>query len=222
MNNLHGAQSQRAIACGQRTPTIATPTPTSPAIKLIRETFYAAVADVLTSTPSFLRSSNPTHPAQISAPSLAVLAVSASPSHLASSSSGADSDSVVMGVRGVPLTLADCPAPLRQLMDEFSAIGREAVHIEEEDTMEAIRLVQEGREGEVALPRLERARLLLERGAGYDVDGGRNGGRRSAEGRAVAFANRVNALALAMTRLPQFKERQDEVFKELAGVGFSF
>jgi hypothetical protein len=103
-------------------------------------------------------------------------------------------------------------------MSEFSAIGREAVHIEEEDTTVAIRLVQEGREGEVAVPRLERARLLLERGAGYDVDSGNNG-RRSAEGRAVAFANRVNALALAMTRLPQFKERQDEVFRVLAGVG---
>lgn len=127
-----------------------------------------------------------------------------------------------MGVRGVALTLADCPAPLRPLMSEFSAIGREAAHIEEEDTTEAIRLVQEGRDGEVAVPRLERARLLLERGAGYDVDGGSgSGGRRSAEGRAIAFANRVNALALAMTRLPQFKERQDEVFKVLAGVGFS-
>ena len=88
--------------------------------------------------------------------------------------------------------------------------------------MEAIRLVQEGREGEVAVPRLERARLLLERGAGYDVDGGGNGGRRSAEGRAVAFANRVKALALAMTRLLEFEERQDEVFGVLlAGVGFS-
>jgi hypothetical protein len=105
-------------------------------------------------------------------------------------------------------------------MSEFSAVGREAAHIEEEDTMVAIRLVQEGREGEVAVPRLERARLLLERGAGYDVDGGSNG-RRSAEGRAIAFANRVNALALAMTRLPQFKERQDEVFRVLAGVGSS-
>ena len=80
--------------------------------------------------------------------------------------------------------------------------------------MEAIRLVQEDREGEVAVPRLER-------GAGYDVDGGGNGGRQSTEGRAVAFANRMSALALAMTRLPQFKERQDEVFKVLAGVGFS-
>jgi hypothetical protein len=101
-------------------------------------------------------------------------------------------------------------------MSEFATLGREAAHIEEEDTMEVIRLVQEGREGEVAVPRLER-------GAGYDVDGGGtgSGGRRSAGGRAVAFANGVNALALAMTRLPQFKERQDEVFKVLAGVGFS-
>ena len=137
-----------------------------------------------------------------------------------SSSSRNSDDSVVLGVRGVPLNLSDCPAPLRPLMSEFSAIGREAAHIEEEGTMLAIRLVQDGRDGEVAVPWLERAHLLLERGAGYDVDGGNNG-RRSAEGRAVASANRVNALALAMTRLPQFKERQDEVSRVLAGVGSS-
>ena len=110
-----------------------------------------------------------------------------------------------MGVGGIPLALADCPAPLRPLMGKFSAIGREVAHNEEEDTIEAIRLVPEGREGEVAVPRLER-------GAGYDVYG-ENGGHRSAEGR-------VNALALAMTRL-QFKERHDEVFNVYAGVGFS-
>jgi hypothetical protein len=105
----------------------------------------------------------------------------------------------VIGVRGVPLRLADCPVPLRPLTGEFSAIGREAAHIEEEDTMEAIRLVQEGRDGEVAVPRLQRTRLLLERRAGNDVDGV-NGGRRSAEGRAVAFVNRVNALTLWLCR----------------------
>ena len=201
----------------QRTPTIATPT--SPAIELIRETLYAALADVLESTPSLIPLLKTDPPrAYFGAVALAILSVSAS--FTACSSPGGD-DSVVLGVRGVPLKLSDCPAPLRPLMSEFSAIGREAAHIEEEDTTMAIRLVQEGREGEVAVPRLERARLLLERGAGYDVDGGRSNGRRSAEGRAIAFANRVNALALAMTRLPQFKERQDEVFRVLAGVGLS-
>lgn len=46
-------------------------------------------------------------------------------------------------------------------------------------------------------------------------------GRRSAEGRAVGFANRINALALGMTKLRAFKERQNDVFKVLAGVGAS-
>jgi hypothetical protein len=207
----------------QRTPTIATPT--SPAIELIRETLYAALADVLESTPSLIPLLKTDPPrAYFGAVALAILSVSTQPS---CSSPSADTnntnntnDNVLLGVRGVPIKLSDCPAPLRPLMSEFSGIGREAEHMEEEDTMAVIQLVQEGREGEAAVPRLERARLLLERGAGYDVDS-ESSGRRSAEGRAVAFANRVNALALAMTRLPQFKERQDDVFRVLAGVGSS-
>jgi len=195
----------------QRTPTLITPT--TPAIDYIRETLYAALADVLSRTPSLLPllKSNPPR-AYFGAVALAVLTVS---------STAITAEGTVLGVHGVPLTLAECPAPLRPLMRELAAIGREAALIEEEDTMEAVRLVQEGC-NEVPVPRLERARLLLERGAGYDV-GERDGtcGRRSAEGRAVAFANRVNALALAMTRLPQFRERQDDVFKVLAGVGLS-
>ena len=168
---------------------------------------------MLSRTPSLLPllKSNPPR-AYFGAVALAVLTVS---------STAITAEGTVLGVHGVPLTLAECPAPLRPLMRELAAIGREAALIEEEDTMEAVRLVQEGC-NEVPVPRLERARLLLERGAGYDV-GERGGscGRRSAEGRAVAFANRVNALALAMTRLPQFRERQDDVFKVLAGVGLS-
>ncbi|KAH9992230.1 hypothetical protein BJV74DRAFT_918948 [Russula compacta] len=215
-HSLAPAQQQRRNG---RNPTIATST--SPAIELIRETLYAALADVFSSTPSLLPllKSDPPR-AYFGAVALAVLAVS-------SSCAVSTADGTVMGVRGVPLTLAECPAPLRPLMRELVAIGREAALIEEEDTTEVVRLVQEGREAEVRAPRLERARLLLQHGAGYDVvgdDGGRSGnGRRSrsAEGRAVAFANRVNALALAMTRLPQFRERQDDVFKVLAGVGVS-
>lgn len=190
-----------------RTPTIAAPA--SPAIELIRETLYAALADVLASTPSLVRllKSNPPR-AYFGSVALAILSVA---------STVVTADGTVVGVRGVRLTLAECPAPLRPLMREFAAIGRDAARIEEEDTLEAIRLVQEGRD--VPAPRLERARLLLEHGAGYDVSEGNGGRRRSSSGRAVVFANRVNALALAMTRLPQFRERQDDVFKVLAGVG---
>ena len=217
----------------QRTPTIATPT--SPAIELIRETLYAALADVLASTPSLLPllKSDPPR-AYFGSVALAILAVSStsvvpmtgsSTPAEAVTTEGAKTDdglgnAVFVGVRGVPLTIAECPAQLRPLLREFAAIGREAARMEEEDTVEAVRLVSEGREGEVRAPRLERTRVLLERGAGYD-DGGGNGGRRSAEGRAVAFANRVNALALSVTRLPQFRERQDDVFRVLASVGFS-
>ncbi|KAN0130547.1 hypothetical protein V8E53_011633 [Lactarius tabidus] len=189
--------------------------PTSPAIELIRETLYAALADVLASTPHLHAQLTRDPPrAYYGSVALAILAIGAR------SVSVSDSTDGVWLVRGRRLTVDECPAQLRPLMREFVAIGMEAERIEEEDTEAAIALVQQGRT--VPVPRLERARMLLERGAGYDVREGERdtgpSGRRSTEGRAVAFSNRVNALALGMTRLPQFRERQAEVFRVLAAV----
>ena len=210
--------SSPSAADARRSPTIAGPT--SPAIELIRETLYAALADELASTPHLHAQLTRDPPrAYYGSVALAILAVGARSVAADGSASGAD-DGAVRMVRGTRLTIAQCPAPLRPLMREFVAIGVEAARIEEEDTEAAIALAQEGRA--VPVPRLERARLLLERGARYDVQEGEErdtGGRRSTEGRAVAFANRVNALALGMTRLPQFRERQEEVFRVLAAVG---
>ena len=47
------------------------------------------------------------------------------------------------------------------------------------------------------------------KGVGYDNDDRdeNRGGRRSVEGHAVAFANKVNALGLALTKLKPFRER---------------
>ena len=196
--------------------------PTSPAIELIRETLYAALADVLASTPHLHAQLTRDPPrAYYGSVALAILAICA---RSVSAPSQPDSDTSEEGVwlvRGRRLTVTECPAPLRPLMREFVAIGLEAERIEEEDTEAAIALAQQGRA--VPVPRLERARMLLEHGAGYDVREGERerdmSGRRSTEGRAVAFANRVNALALGMTRLPQFRERQAEVFRVLAAVG---
>ena len=203
-----------------RSPTIAGPT--SPAIELIRETLYAALADVLASTPHLHAQLTRDPPrAYYGSVALAILAICARSVSAPAQPYSDTSEEGVWLVRGRRLTVTECPALLRPLMHEFVAIGLEAERIEEEDTEAAIALAQQGRA--VPVPRLERARMLLEHGAGYDVREGERerdmSGRRSTEGRAVAFANRVNALALGMTRLPQFRERQAEVFRVLAAVG---
>ncbi|ETW83467.1 hypothetical protein HETIRDRAFT_433935 [Heterobasidion irregulare TC 32-1] len=210
-----------------RTPSLSpasAPAP-APAIELIRETLYAALADVLERTPS-LHALLPTDPprAYFGSVALAVLAVATT----RLTPSGA-----VRGVLGRTLAPAACPAELRPFMRELAAIGAQATEAEEADTEEALRRAARGEE--VPPPRLERVRAMLERGVGA-CEGRRHGegegeggagtggsasGRRSVEGRAVAFANRVNGLALGLTRLRAFRERQDEVFAVLAGVGAS-
>lgn len=100
--------------------------------------------------------------------------------------------------------------------------------VEDEDTKAAMKLAQHGREREIPEPRLERVKMMLEKGVGYSTTTARRGPasgdeeegrRRSVEGRAVAFTNRINALSLGISRLKAFKERQDEVFKVLGGIG---
>ena len=144
---------------------------------------------------------------------------------------------------GQTLALRECPGALRPFMAELCAIGAKAHEMEEEDSEAAVRALQRGEDVTVRVPRMERVREILERGVGHarrgsdlgvragEGGGSGNGGeggdgeetlrrrRTSTEGRAVAFANRINALALGMTRLQAFRERQEMVFKVLAGVG---
>ena len=63
---------------------------------------------------------------------------------------------------------------------------------------------------------------MWEKGVGYDNndhDHDNRRGRRGVEGRAVAFANKVNALGIALTKFKPFRERQEYVFKVLGGIG---
>jgi hypothetical protein len=101
-------------------------------------------------------------------------------------------------------------------MLELGAIGRLVKEVEEQDTEEAMRLAQAGKD--IPPPRMDRVKMVLEEGVGHDVPQGSEG-RRSVEGRAVAFTNRVNGLALGLTRLKTFRERQKDVFKVLSGIG---
>ena len=127
-------------------------------------------------------------------------------------------DGSVIGVIGKELTLAECPRELRPFMAELAAIGLLAREMEEEDNQVAMDLAQRGKD--IPLSRLDRVNMILEEGVGYErgLQDARDG-RRSVEGRAVAFSNRVNALSLGMTKLRAFKERQGDVFKVLGGIG---
>ncbi|KAL4249325.1 hypothetical protein ABKN59_007033 [Abortiporus biennis] len=202
-------------------------TSASPAIELIRETLYAALADVIERIPSIRRiiALNPPR-AYFAAVAFAILDVS-----LSSTSKDTDEPSI-RGVLGQALTLSECPPELQPFMKELCSIGRTAREIEEEDTLAAVEALQHGKEPLV--PRLDRVRDILEGGVGHvyndtmnrskeslPVDARSADPRRrttSTENRAVAFANRINALALGMTKLRAFRERQEMVFKVLVGV----
>ena len=180
--------------------------PDSPAIEFIRETLYASLADALERLPTLRRLLSLDPPrAYFAAVAFAVLDVA---------TTAITPDGSVVGVLGTPLTLEQCPAPLRPFMAELAAIGAQAKAVEEEDNESAMRLAQRGEN--IPPTRMERVRVMLEGGIGADV--GDVDGRRSVEGRAVAFVNRINALSLGLTRLKAFRERQDEVFSVLKGI----
>ncbi|KDQ51445.1 hypothetical protein JAAARDRAFT_199092 [Jaapia argillacea MUCL 33604] len=182
---------------------------TSPAIELIRETLYATLADILERQPSLplLLKSDPPR-AYFASVSLAILDMSVNCID--------PEDGSARGVLGQKLTLVECPTELKGFMMELGSIGQTVRQMEEEDSETVVHLLSVGAT-EIPTPRLDRIRWMLEKGVGSSHQSG--SGRESPEGRTVAFVNRVNALALGLTRLKAFRERQGEVFKVLAGVG---
>ncbi|KAI0707673.1 hypothetical protein C8Q76DRAFT_128200 [Earliella scabrosa] len=216
-----------------------------PGIEFIRETLYAALAEVLERKPYLRRllRTDPTR-AYFASVALAITDVAASSATRPDAQLQAVAELLppsprqeqlsageptIRGVLGQSLTLRDCPAPLKPFMTELCAIGRALHEMEEADSTATVAALQRGEEPPV--PRLERVYEILERGVGHAhraSDVGRETGdevgdlrrrRTSTEGRAVAFANRINGLALGMTKLQAFRQRQEMVFKVLAGVG---
>ncbi|KAF4615748.1 hypothetical protein D9613_012400 [Agrocybe pediades] len=234
-----------------------TPPLLAQSINFIRETLYSALFDVILSQPSLrlLLNQDKTR-AYFACVAFAIL-------HVATTSVDPDTGAV-RGVLGKELTLAECPKELQPFMRELGEIGREARRMMEEDDEWAIRMVQEGREDELAGggtegggggSRMDRVRRMLEEGVGYElramgvsppptttttsVSGSNTSSetaaaaattptgnrpnatrsRRSVEGRAVAFANRINGLSLGMTKLRAFRERQEDVFAILGAAG---
>jgi hypothetical protein len=176
---------------------------------------YAALADVIERSPSIRRMMKTDPPrAYFAAVSLGILDVA---------TTGLTADGGIRAVMGQRVTVEICPRELKPFTAEVIAIGAAVKESEAEDNADAIEVISRG--GEPPEPRMERTKKVLENGVGYhrlqqvECEVERNSSRRSLQGRAVSLANRINALALGMTRLKAFRDRQNDVFSVLAGLG---
>jgi len=177
----------------------------------IREMFYGAVADAL-STPALRKVlvKDPSR-AYFSAVSLAILSV-------ATDTQMPSEYTLQLPGSAIQVRLGTLPPAYRACMAELGAIGREARKMGEEDDDRAIAYVARGKP--LREPRMGRVRKLLERGVGYVDAQGRVRGSSSSggqgTGRSRLFANRINTLSLDIVKLPGFHQRQ-EVFRILQG-----
>ncbi|KDQ51471.1 hypothetical protein JAAARDRAFT_92560, partial [Jaapia argillacea MUCL 33604] len=92
------------------------------------------------------------------------------------------------GVLGQKLTLVECLTELKGFMIELGSIGQTVREMEEGDSETVLHLLSVG---------------ATEMPTGS--------GRETPEGRTVAFVNRVNVVALGLTGLKAFRERQGKV-----------
>lgn len=130
---------------------------------------------------------------------------------------------------GQYVTFDECPEELKPAMRGLDAIARRMRDVSEEDDAYAMELLAQGKDEELErhVTRMERLKLMLERGVGVEEAQspvGANGnddvhrGRSSPSGTTIQLANKVNGLALGLMSIPAFRERQGDVFRILAGV----
>jgi hypothetical protein len=219
------SSSSVVSAFPSRTPSPTILTQDTPEIDFIRETLYSALAAVLEQITAS-RAHNP-HPlarlfrydpprAHFAAVSLAILEVATTQGIIL------PDQNAIMCVSarepgGHKLTPDACPEPLRPFMMELIAIGRDAQVMQDKDNVKTIKAIERG-DQDIPEPRFERVQAIIV--DGVRVSGGTAADRcrtrkRSVEGRAVAFANRVNALGLSISRIKAFRDREKEVFDVL-------
>ncbi|KAG8805876.1 hypothetical protein FRC18_006442 [Serendipita sp. 400] len=149
--------SARATSSSRSRSRPASPTflpPDSPAINLIRETLYAALGEVIASTPS-IKSLMQTDPARAYYASVALSILTVSVDCITV-------DGGVITPLGRVLTIQECPEGYRPLMAELGRISKKAKEIETEDNDRAIVAVRAGEASPE--PRLDRVRRMLEFG----------------------------------------------------------
>ncbi|CAE6527031.1 unnamed protein product [Rhizoctonia solani] len=219
-------------------------TANDPAINIIRETLYAGIADALSEAPGLLDmlDQDPQR-TYFAAVGLAILNVSLTSVTPRGSIRAVLGQELTLDACPPPLRplMAEFAAIGEHAKEIAEEDDRRAMHLAErgldipEPRLDRLkRTLQTGvaaqRQEERAIRRntrrqpreRDRARSTQSQGqeanGGEDTSGSSDEGRQSPSSSTVRFANQVNELALRMTSLPTFKQRQQEVFSILKGV----
>ncbi|TNY19795.1 hypothetical protein DMC30DRAFT_417543 [Rhodotorula diobovata] len=176
-------------------------------LSLIRETLYAALGDVMVETPSILgmlaRGADWAPQAFFASTALAILDVALR---------RVDDNGVrpVHFGHGSPryIGLGDTPPYLRPLLGGLVELSQASRALQEEDDARAVREATEGVE-QLTPPRLDQLKDRLAQGVGATFGD---------DEQVAALANAINQLALGMTSLPAFRERQAQALQVLVAV----
>lgn len=192
-----------------------------PALRIIRETLYASLTDILYTTPAvfeILQSKTSTDGqlsrAYFGALCLAILEVSLT------LVSPADRHVKVVNLgSGYPsiLKVEDCPPHLRPLAAQLFLIASCTHALAQEDLEAAVE--NASHDGQVVLPKIDRLKTDLQHGTNWEAalakDDIENNPASSPLGTVRATANRINALALGISQIPSFREREEALFEVL-------
>jgi hypothetical protein len=166
-----------------------------PVLQSIRETLYAALADVISANPGLTASQDDPSRTYFACTAMATL-------HFLLTCLTPDRTGLrVIGPHGAEITLRPVDAPLayRPLLSDLLNIGKQVLGLYQEDDSDAINTVRRGEEVFVET-RLNRLREELQQGAEYQ-EAGFNGRPVSAEGLVRQVANAINGWALKVCAL---------------------
>ncbi|GAA5903806.1 uncharacterized protein JCM6883_001991 [Sporobolomyces salmoneus] len=179
-------------------------------LSVIRETLYSAFADAIVETPSILEqlSKGFTAKAFFASTCLAILEVALTRVE----ESGVR---VVQMGRGVPslIGINETPTYLRPFLGRLVELTQALQQIALRDDELAIQEASSDSVSQRTTPRIERLKSRLAEGISIEGEGGNE---EDLELRMLG--NAINELALAMSSLPAFRERQSEAFKVLTAV----
>ncbi|GAA6012410.1 hypothetical protein JCM11491_004324 [Sporobolomyces phaffii] len=188
-------------------------------LNVIRETLYSAFADAIVDTPSILEqlSRGPAFTAQafFASTCLAILEV-------ALTRLGRDGVRVVEMGRGAPtiIGISETPEHLRPFLAKLVELSQAVQAIAQQDDVTAMREAATDAASSTP-PRIGRLRDRLAKGVSIEAAGREEGTGTNdspAEQELRQLGNAINEMALGMTALPAFRERQAEAFKVLIAV----